>query len=238
VADVLHSWPEYWDSELGVWIGVDPTWGHTTGGIDYFEKLDLKHFTFAIHGLHDNKPYAAGSYKLGPNPQKDVYVRFGQLPTERGGEIEINASIRNLFNPFKKMLYADFTNVGKSSLTGIFPSIYYDNEKVREDYIVTLPPFSKHNLRNEISYGLFAKNAPNNISIYASEKEVIIKSKKFEVISMQLIIFFTILLATIIMVLVKIGKLRINMSSYLSNIKHFAYENIIKKITKISPKKR
>ena len=57
VNDVLHAWPEYYDSEKGVWIPVDPTWGSTTGGVDYFSKLDLRHFTFVVHGKDSTKPY-------------------------------------------------------------------------------------------------------------------------------------------------------------------------------------
>jgi transglutaminase-like putative cysteine protease len=36
VKDVLHTWPEYWDDDRGLWVGVDQTWGETTGGMDYF----------------------------------------------------------------------------------------------------------------------------------------------------------------------------------------------------------
>jgi len=44
--DVLHSWPEYYDFASQTWQQVDPTWGNTTGGLDYFHKFDLDHFTF------------------------------------------------------------------------------------------------------------------------------------------------------------------------------------------------
>src|SRR3989344_918440 len=64
VADVLHSWPEYWDEERGSWIPIDPTWASTTGGVDFFDKLDLRHFTFVIHGQSETRPYPPGSYKL------------------------------------------------------------------------------------------------------------------------------------------------------------------------------
>src|SRR5690606_17741822 len=66
VADVLHAWPEYWNEEARTWIPVDPTWGATTQGVDYFNKLDLRHFAFVMHGVSDTKPFAPGSYKLGP----------------------------------------------------------------------------------------------------------------------------------------------------------------------------
>lgn len=60
----LHSWPEYWDETRG-WVMVDPTWGNTTGGVDYFDKLDLNHFVFAIRGSSSSQPVPAGSYGSG-----------------------------------------------------------------------------------------------------------------------------------------------------------------------------
>jgi transglutaminase-like putative cysteine protease len=72
--DVLHAWPEYFDEQRQVWIQVDPTWGKTTGGIDYFNKLDLNHFVFVVHGRDPMKPAPAGAYKLKSDPKKDVEV--------------------------------------------------------------------------------------------------------------------------------------------------------------------
>jgi transglutaminase-like putative cysteine protease len=72
--DILHAWPEYYDRQKQTWIQVDPTWGKTTGGIDYFSKLDLNHVVFAIHGVSPIRPAPAGSYKLKANPGKDVEV--------------------------------------------------------------------------------------------------------------------------------------------------------------------
>src|SRR5205085_322452 len=51
VKDILHAWPEYYDTNKKTWVMVDPTWGSTTGGIDYFQVLDLDHFAFAIKGI-------------------------------------------------------------------------------------------------------------------------------------------------------------------------------------------
>lgn len=72
--DILHAWPEYFNPETKIWTQIDPTWGDTTGGIDYFHKLDLNHFVFAIHGSDPQKPLPAGAYKLKDKPQKDVSV--------------------------------------------------------------------------------------------------------------------------------------------------------------------
>ena len=61
VTDVLHSWPEYYDIDRELWIPVDPTWTDTTGGIDYFSKLDFNHIAFAIRGERSDYPYPAGA---------------------------------------------------------------------------------------------------------------------------------------------------------------------------------
>jgi len=84
VEDILHAWPEYYDSTAGRWIPVDPTWGNTSGGINYFDQLDLNHIVFAINGLSSQRPYPAGSYKLSNIESKDIEVKFGsffQLPS-------------------------------------------------------------------------------------------------------------------------------------------------------------
>lgn len=86
VSDVLHSWPEYYDSTKNIWIPVDPTWANTTGGVDYFDKLDFNHIAFAIHGISSDYPYPAGFYKKSGKNTKDVDVTFANIPqtTEEG----------------------------------------------------------------------------------------------------------------------------------------------------------
>jgi len=94
VQDVLHSWPEYYDATSKNWIPVDPTWGNTTGGVDYFSTLDLNHFVFVIHGLNSSTPYPAGYYKLEDVNSKDVLVTFSStepVPTTNiSSELEPN----------------------------------------------------------------------------------------------------------------------------------------------------
>ncbi len=70
--DVLHAWPEYYSYEKQRWIQIDPTWTVTTGGIDYFTKLDLNHMVFVIHGRDPVRPLPAGAYKLAGDNQKNV----------------------------------------------------------------------------------------------------------------------------------------------------------------------
>jgi transglutaminase-like putative cysteine protease len=78
VKDVLHAWPDYYDYDRQQWISIDPTWGNTTGGVNYFDSFDLNHFTFVIHGTDSEKPYPAGYYKSAESTEKDVLVEFTQ----------------------------------------------------------------------------------------------------------------------------------------------------------------
>lgn len=79
--DILHAWPEYYDDQKG-WIQIDPTWGSTTGGLDFFSKLDFNHITFVQKGFSSEVPLPAGSYKTASD-QKDVKVEFAsEVPTQ------------------------------------------------------------------------------------------------------------------------------------------------------------
>ena len=76
VADVLHAWPEYYDAGKKVWIAIDPTWANTTGGVDYFDKMDFNHIVFAVQGKQSDYPYPAGFYRKSGDQNKDVSVSF------------------------------------------------------------------------------------------------------------------------------------------------------------------
>ena len=73
--DILHAWPEYYDSKQKSWKAIDPTWGKTTNGIDYFNNLDLNHITFVTHGISSEYPLPAGSYQKEQNT-KSVFIDF------------------------------------------------------------------------------------------------------------------------------------------------------------------
>ena len=78
VKDVLHAWPEYYDSDLQTWVMIDPTWGNTTGGVDYFYTLDFDHFAFVIKGTNSSYPIPAGGYKISRDSKtKDINIEFG-----------------------------------------------------------------------------------------------------------------------------------------------------------------
>lgn len=92
--DILHAWPEYYDSQRKTWIMVDPTWGNTTGGIDYFSLLDFDHLTFVIKGRDSMYPIPAGGYKYAGNENlKDVNVTFVDALPDRTQEVEIKSAL-------------------------------------------------------------------------------------------------------------------------------------------------
>lgn len=77
VKDVLHAWPEYYDTDINTWVMVDPTWENTTGGVDHFHTLDFNHFAFVIKGENSTYPIPAGGYKFSDNESsKDIKVDF------------------------------------------------------------------------------------------------------------------------------------------------------------------
>lgn len=87
ISDVLHAWPEYYDSELNVWVPVDPTWANTTGGVDYFTKLDFNHIVFAVQGLESSTPYPAGYYRASDASGRDISVEFAASTQDKGAQV-------------------------------------------------------------------------------------------------------------------------------------------------------
>lgn len=100
-SDILHAWPEFYDSVKKQWVQVDPTWEKTTNGIDYFSDLDLNHFTFVIHGLQSDYPSPPGSYKRSAS-EKSVYVNFATeelKPTFVSPQVTVKNNSVILTNP-------------------------------------------------------------------------------------------------------------------------------------------
>ncbi len=100
VTDVLHAWPEYYDAEQQIWIPIDPTWGNTMQGIDYFNQFDLKHIVFAYNGKSSRYPLAAGDYKLPNQESKDITVEFGQTLPKAEAQFAINFIPKKLLGVF------------------------------------------------------------------------------------------------------------------------------------------
>ena len=80
-ADVLHTWPEYYDEVNQIWKPIDPTWEDTTGGVDYFNFFDLNHIVFAYNGTSSSQPPPAGAFKpLESTEQTAIVTVTGEFP--------------------------------------------------------------------------------------------------------------------------------------------------------------
>lgn len=97
VEDILHAWPEYFDTSRNIWVPVDPTWGDTTGGIDYFSQFDLSHIVFAINGQSSQTPYPAGAYKFADQTSKDIEVSFADSFPSNSPDFEVTVTPLKIF---------------------------------------------------------------------------------------------------------------------------------------------
>lgn len=143
VKDILHAWPEYYDTEKKTWIMIDPTWGNTTGGVDYFDVLDFDHFAFVKKGLDSEYPVPAGGYKLAQDAgSKDVNVTFGK-DFETKDEKKVEFLMADQFFPGSKVKgNIRVSNLGNSLVQGEEISIKSDMLSPQERKIVIskIPP--------------------------------------------------------------------------------------------------
>jgi transglutaminase-like putative cysteine protease len=231
VADVLHAWPEYYDKDKGVWIPIDPTWASTSGGINYFDKLDLRHFAFVIHGKSSIMPYPPGSYKLGPNPQKDVYVSFGKLPDIRVNNLIVSYTpIRVL--PFLNSIYSlKIENPGPQAMYSVYPVTYFDNKEINRNYIEVLPPYANYKMNVTVPFSLLGQGSPNIVEVKAGGGSISIKTNKTQVIIHSLLAISGLLMIIMVIVLIKLKKITFTkLFATIASIKHKLYEKFPKKI--------
>lgn len=144
--DVLHAWVEYWDNEKG-WVQVDPTWGTTSGGLDYFSKLDFNHITFIQRGISSTQPYPAGAYRFANRPnEKTVFVEFAQNLPEPTTTAQINVDApTKAFASFPFKVKATLVNTGTTSILGKSLNVTANNLIGTQDGTIDvpiLPPFA------------------------------------------------------------------------------------------------
>lgn len=160
--DLLHAWPEYWDEKLG-WVQIDPTWASTSGGLDYFNKLDFNHITLVQRGTSSTAPYPAGSFKRTEEQgKKDVHVSFAtSLPLVTiTPQIEVDSPQR-IISGVPTKIKALIRNIGSSS---IVPTNLLLETKVlsissqNPAKVEVMPPFSKREVQFDVqSKGFLSK---------------------------------------------------------------------------------
>lgn len=156
--DLLHAWPEYWDDKLG-WVQIDPTWASTSGGLDYFNKLDFNHITLAQRGLSSIEPFPAGSFKKEENSdEKDVNVSFAQSLPEITSTPQLELETPDkIISGVPTNVTAKIKNIGSTS---ILPNQLLLEAKVLQinsknpQRVDVMPPFSQR----KIDYKLQSKS--------------------------------------------------------------------------------
>lgn len=209
VADVLHAWPEYYDSNVAAWIPIDPTWGSTTGGQDFFSKLDLRHFAFVMHGEDSSKPYAPGSYKLGPNPQKDVFVSFGKLPEERTSIPTLTIVDKKQIPFFDSTYTVKIENPGPIAIYSMSPVVYFDQIVKSKDLVEVLPPYSGTNIEIKIPFSVLGKNTPDIVKVTALGSQIEIPTNKTQVVVNSLLVLCALFFVIIMGVLIRLKKINL-----------------------------
>src|SRR3989344_126295 len=187
--DVLHAWPEYWDEKKG-WVMVDPTWENTTGGVDYFSKLDLNHFVFTIKGSSSSSPAPAGSYKnLGQNGH-DVKVTLSDVDFLGKPQLDINVDTKEpIYAGLPGRIKVTITNLGNAVYPSANISISASKLVIQNaDSIISgpIPPFGKA----EFEFSIGTKSLFDS---YNDQIEVSIGDQKFskDVVIKPFIIFQT-----------------------------------------------
>ena len=131
--DLLHAWPQFWNTQTNSWQSVDPTWQETTNGTDYFDSIDLNHIVLVFHGKNDQLPLAPGSYKQ-DSSQKSITITPTNTAIDKqlhDPQISLNKSILTIHNPNSNTL----VNINISSTNTNF-----------NHTIPLLPPYSTNQL--------------------------------------------------------------------------------------------
>lgn len=165
--DVLHAWPEYYNTKTDTWTPVDPTWGNTTGGVDFFNFTDLNHFVFVILGQNSQYPVPAGAYKIPGVESKDVDVHFSNPKTKNpNSNLTIKLPIKTLAGlPITGQITLENTgNVALYSQSISFASDHFDLEKNTWN-IPVLPPFSSHTVNIELTTPSWTSNFIDKITV-------------------------------------------------------------------------
>ncbi|MGE5042275.1 MAG: transglutaminase-like domain-containing protein [Candidatus Levyibacteriota bacterium] len=139
--DILHSWPEFYDSQKNMWIMVDPTWGDTTHGTDYFNTFDYDHVAFAVNGSSSTYPVPAGGYKTSDD-SKDVNMTFAAASDFQQ---TVKTKISPFFSSFSQGSFIDgkitLTNDGNHSVKPEDYTVFVDGKQILGLTFPKTPPF-------------------------------------------------------------------------------------------------
>ncbi len=166
VNDILHAWPEYYDKSQKKWVMVDPTWGKTTKGMDYFNSLDFAHIAFVVKGVDSDYPIPAGGYKFDKD-SKDVEVAFaGSSDFKKFEDISITDTFPNFSFP-KVTIQGTFNikNSGNIPLSNLVANVKTSKGTARQFMVGYIPPGGSQRITTSFSDIPFLTNGKYLITI-------------------------------------------------------------------------
>lgn len=175
VSDVLHAWPEYYDREKGTWIPVDPTWGNTTGGVDYFDTFDFNHIVFAIHGRSSSQPLPAGFYREGGKEGKDVTVEFLETATPQASvtlipRIEFPKTVTAGFAARGLVTVENTSGVAATDVSVTVETSPFPYTITKEHQ--TIAPYSHHTIPLSVSVPSYQPKGKGTVTVSAGDRSI------------------------------------------------------------------
>ena len=165
--DILHAWPEYWDDKLG-WVQIDPTWGSTSGGLDYFNKLDFNHITLSQRGLSSTSPQSAGAFKREDQKnKKSVHVEFAdKLPQATVNPQLTLISPAKIISGIPTKVVAKLVNSGSATIYDqkiTLSTTLLKSLKEPDGEIKALPPFASRTFTYRLQNSNLTQNAQDTL---------------------------------------------------------------------------
>lgn len=161
--NLLHAWPEYYDSSRG-WVMVDPTWENTSGGVDYFNKFDLNHFILATKGISSVSPFVSENI--------NVNISNNDFKIQPNFDINIE-SAATFWSGFPGVINVTVKNSG----TAIVPAnkLYFNVQKLNVSQtspidMVSIPPYGKSTYIFNVKSGSAFDNLSDNIEVSIGDK--------------------------------------------------------------------
>lgn len=171
VEDVLHAWPQYYDFDKKAWIMIDPTWGNTTGGVDYFNTLDFDHIAFVIKGETSDYPIPAGGYKLITDRNtKDVNIEIGSTFDENATMLNSSIEIPDtLIAGLPTDGFIKVTNTGKNVIPeqAVTVSTDFLTPSTQDFTVKNIPPYGSVNIPVSFNNTPFLTNRTDTVKITA-----------------------------------------------------------------------
>jgi transglutaminase-like putative cysteine protease len=170
--DLLHSWPEYYDRQKREWVMVDPTWEHTSGGLDFFNKFDMAHFVLVIHGKSDTLPLSAGAYKNEESSEKQILISLGEDGAAKMPKTFSLVKLKpgNIFSLKKNLIEVEMKNDSGFCVNNEIVQLEGARVEPNEWFFRQIPPFSHFKFTFALNPKEQLKDYPLPLTLKMGEK--------------------------------------------------------------------